>query len=137
MGNLSYTSDYGKISVGEGNDILGMGDYITVRLGTIKGNVDITADYGSLRIERMTPEAGDIDIKTDYTGIKIGYDRDYHFTFNIRTSYAGVSGRDNFETKISIEKSSDRQYEGYYGNENSKNEVTINSDYGGITFIEK
>ena len=73
MENLEYASDYGSMEVGRANNVQGVGDYIGIKLGDVYGNVDVTSDYGSFKIDRMTPEAGDIRIQSDYTGIKIGY----------------------------------------------------------------
>lgn len=134
MENLDYTSDYGKLEVGEAKNVQGNGDYITVSLGNIHGNVDINADYGSLKIDNLAWDAGNVSIRTDYTGIKIGYDPLYNFNFEISTEYAGVSGKDDFEVNISKEKSNERYYKGYYGDANSSNMVSISSDYGGISF---
>tara|TARA_R110000796_G_scaffold35017_3_gene90217 strand:- start:202620 stop:203711 length:1092 start_codon:yes stop_codon:yes gene_type:complete len=134
MDNLSYSCDYGKIDVGELKNIDGNGDYINVKLGTVHGNVNITSDYGGIQINEMAQDAGNINIRTDYTGIKIGYNSNYHFNFEINTEYAGVSGKDDFEINISREKSSEKYYKGYYGSSNSGNNVTISSDYGGISF---
>lgn len=137
MENLEYTSDYGNLSVGEANNVDGNGDYVTIRLGTIHGNVDLNSDYGSIRIAELAEDAGIVSIRTDYTGIKIGYHANYHFDFDITTSYSGVSGKDEFEINISTEKSNNKHYEGYYGSANSGNKVTLNSDYGGISFTKK
>jgi hypothetical protein len=134
MENLEYTSDYGKLEVEEANNVHGNGDYINVSLGTIHGNVDINADYGSVGIRNMAQDAGNVSIRTDYTGIKIGYDPMYNFNFEISTEYARVSGKDDFEISISKEKSSERYYKGFYGSAGSENMITITSDYGDITF---
>lgn len=134
MENLEYSCDYGKIEIGEANNIQGNGDYITVKLGTVHGNLDVEADYGSIRIEEMAEDAGNLRIDSDYTGVKIGYDPQYHFDFEIRTSYAGVSGKDDFEINVSTEKSSNKYYKGYHGKPNSGNTVSINSEYGGVSF---
>lgn len=136
MSNLDYNSDYGKIEIGEAENIQGTGDYITVKLGTVHGNVDVTADYGSVKIEKMASDAGNIQIRSDYTGIKIGYDPAYHFDFEIKTSYAGVNGKDDFEMSISEVKNTSKYYKGHYGSSNSGNSVSISSDYGGITFYK-
>lgn len=136
MGNLQYSSDYGKIEIGEAKNVQGNGDYINVQLGTIHGNVDINADYGSLKIDKMASDAGNLRVNTDYTGVKIGYDPEYHFNFEIKTSYSGVSGKDNFQINISEEKNTSTYYKGYYGSTNSSNLVSISSDYGGVTFYQ-
>jgi hypothetical protein len=103
----------------------------------VHGNVDISADYGAIKIDKMAEDAGNINLRTDYTGIKIGYSANYYFDFEITTEYAGVSGKDDFEIAISKEKSSDRYYKGYYGKENSGNRISISSDYGSISFTKK
>lgn len=134
MGNLEYSCDYGNLEIEEAGNVNGNGDYINVSLGTVHGNVDVNADYGSVKISKMAQDAGNINIRTDYTGIKIGYDSQYHFDFEITTEYAGVSGKDDFEMSISKEKSSDRYYKGFYGKSGSGNMVYITSDYGSISF---
>ncbi|WP_222983784.1 hypothetical protein [Flagellimonas meishanensis] len=136
MADLEYSSDYGSLEANEVKNVTGIGDYIGVKLGTVHGDVSVTSDYGSLKIDKMAPDAGNINIKSDYTGIKIGYDPQYHFDFEISTDYAGVSGKDAFEINISKEKSNEKYYKGYYGSENSGNMVNITSDYGGITFYQ-
>ena len=134
MEDLNYTSDYGSMEVGSVGSVSGNGDYIGIKLGKVNGDVSITADYGSIKIDQMTANAGDLNIRSDYTGIKIGYADGYYFDFEISTEYAGVSGKDDFEMNISKEKSSERYYKGYYGKPNSGNTVSINSEYGGVTF---
>ena len=136
MENLDYTSDYGKMEVGDVENIRGDGDYITIKLGSVHGNVDISSDYGSIRIEELAEDAGNVNIRSDYTGVKIGYSPNYHFDFDITTSYAGVSGKDDFAINISTEKSTSKHYEGYYGSKGSGNMVTLNSDYGSISFTK-
>ena len=136
MANLEYTSDYGSVDVESAQNVAGNGDYISVDLGTISGNVDINADYGSIKIGKLTPDAGNVKISTDYTGIKIGYDPGYYFDFEISTEYASVKGREDFEINISKEKNNERYYQGYYGKEGSGNSVYVSSEYGGITFYK-
>lgn len=134
MQNLSFSSDYGKIDVGEVKNVNGNGDYINIKLGTVHGNINITSDYGGIQINEMAQDAGNINIRSDYTGIKIGYNSNYHFNFEITTEYAGVSGKDDFEISVSREKSSEKYYKGYYGKSTSSNNVSITSEYGGISF---
>ncbi len=136
MGNLDYSSSYGSIEVSDVLSVKGNGDYIGVKLGKVKGDVSITADYGSVKIGEMHKDAGDINIRADYTGIKIGYHPEYYFDFEITTEYAGVSGKEDFEMQVSKERSSEKYYNGYYGSDNSGNVVYVNSEYGGITFYK-
>mgnify|MGYP001816516107 FL=1 len=136
MQNLEYSSDYGKLEVDDAYSVQGNGDYINVKLGTIHGNVDINADYGSVSIKNMAEDAGNVSIRSDYTGIKIGYDPMYNFNFEITTEYAGVSGKDDFEINVSKEKSNERYYKGFYGSESSENMISITSEYGSVSFTK-
>ncbi len=136
MGNLEFTSDYGNLDIGEAKNVHGNGDYITVKLGTLHGNVDLVSDYGSIKIKEMARDAGNLQIRSDYTGVKIGYNPLYHFNFEIKTSYAGVKGKDDFKINISNIKNTSKYYKGYYGSPNSGKSMYITSDYGGISFIK-
>lgn len=133
MENLEYSCDYGSLEVSEANNIHGRGDYFNVTLGTVHGNVDIGADYGSIRIDSMDSDAGNVSISTDYTGIKFGYESGYSFDFEIRAQYSGVSGKEDLNIDVSEEKSSKNYYKGYHGTKGSGNSVSISSEYGNIS----
>lgn len=135
--NLNFACDYGNLSADQINNIQGRGDYLSMRLGKVSGNVDLNADYGSIKIEELTADAGNVQINTDYAGIKIGYNSAYHFQFIIKLEYAGLDGEDNFEIVKRRIESSDKYYEGYYGSASAKNRVAITSEYGGVTFSKK
>ncbi len=136
MKNLKYDCDYGKLEVLEASDITGNGDYINVSLGTIHGDVEINADYGSVKIGEMAADGGNVNVESDYTGIKIGYDPQYHFNFELDLEYGGFKGRENLEINVSKEKSTSKYYKGFYGSQSSGNNISIKSDYGSVTFYK-
>ena len=134
--NLQYSCDYGSVTLDEVNNLEGNSDYLSVKLGKINGNLDLSMDYGSLRIDELTANAGNVRINTEYAGVKVGYNAAYNFNFIIKLDYAGLNGEDDFEiTKRQIE-SSDKYYEGYYGSSSAKNNLSINSEYGGVSFYK-
>jgi len=137
VGNLEYTCDYGSLKAESAKHINGRGDYLSLRLGEVSGNVDIVADFGSIRIEELTPLAGNVKIRTDYTGVKIGYHPDYAFTFNINLEYAGLSGKEDLEITKTREERSDKYYEGYYKSKNAPHTIDIDSEYGGVSLIKQ
>ena len=134
MKNLKYDCDYGKLEVNEASDVMGNGDYINVRLGTLHGNVEINADYGSIKIEEMAEDAGNLSVESDYTGVKMGYSPQYHFSFELDLEYGGFGGKEGLEINVSKEKSTSKYYKGFYGSQSSGNNVSINSDYGSVNF---
>lgn len=134
IARLDYNCDYGSLYTQSTQDITGKGDYLSTRLGVVNGGINLNADYGSIRINELSSTAGDVVIQSDYTGIKIGYNEGYSFNFNISLEYAGLNGEDDFEITKKRIQSSDKYYEGYYGSSTAPNTVTINSEYGGVTF---
>lgn len=136
MKNLVYNCDYGNLEVFEAHDINGSGDYINVSFGTVHGDVQVNADYGSIAIDKMADDGGSVTLKSDYTGIKLGYDPQYHFNFELDLEYGGFRGKDGLEINISKEKSTSKYYKGFYGSKSSSNTVSISSDYGSVTFYK-
>jgi hypothetical protein len=133
--NVVYSCDYGSITIDNAKNVKANGDYLSAKLGTIHGNLDISADYGSVKIAEMASNAGNININSDYTGIKIGYNSGYHFTFDVQLEYAGFSGKELEFTQKHV-KSSEKKYKGYHGSQNARNTVTIRSEYGGVTMYK-
>ncbi len=134
--NINYNCDYGKIVVEKANTLIGVGDYISHRIGKVTGSLKITADYGSIKIDRLTATATSAIVRSDYTSIKLGYDSDLNFDFEINIEYASLSGEEGLTVKHTSKDNSDKKYSGYHGKENSGNTVNINSQYGGVTLIK-
>ena len=134
---LNYNCDYGSLKVYKAATVIGEGDYLSTRLGTILKTANIDADYGSIRIEEVSDNFESIRITSDYTGVKIGIPKHTDFTFEIQLSYAGFK-RDREDDKLKytkqIVKSTSKYYEGYVGNQNAEASIKIDSDYGGVTF---
>lgn len=134
ISNIQYNCDYNKLQIEQANNVQGAGDYLSLRLGTITGNLDLTSDYGSIKISEMTDDAGNIKIESEYAGIKIGYQTDYHFNFEFDLEYASLKGDSGFTMNKKREESSSKYYQGYYGDRTSGNNISINSEYGSVRF---
>jgi hypothetical protein len=134
---ITYNCDYGSIKIGNANTVVGNGDYLTVRLGTIYKHINLKADYGSIKIDKMAANAEHIEIESDFNGITIGYDAAYSFKFDIDLEYASLRNADDFEFSKKRIESTDQYYQGYYGDVNTTNYIKIKSEYGSVTFKKK
>ncbi len=134
---ITYNCDYGSIKINNANTVLGNGDYLTVRLGTIYKHVNLKADYGSIKIEKMAANAEHIEIESDFNGITIGYDTDFSFKFDIDLEYASLRNTDDFEFSKKHIESTDQYYQGYYRDKNTPNYIRIKSEYGSVSFKKK
>jgi len=132
--DINYNCDYGSLTVQNVNNFEGNGDYLNIRLGNVYKDVSIKADYGSIKIDKMTSNAGNLSIDTDYAGMNIGLDSGYSFDFELNLEYAGLRGGDDFEFSQKRVESSKKFYSGYKGKASSGNMIKINSDYGSVTF---
>ncbi|WP_031425982.1 hypothetical protein [Flavimarina sp. Hel_I_48] len=135
--SLRFTCDYGNLDIDQIGAIDGSGDYLSLRMGRVSGDVDLSADYGSIKISELTADAGNVNINTDYANIRLGYAQDYHFNFTISLEYAGLSGEEEFDMVTRRIESSNKYYKGNYGGANAENNITISSEYGGVTFEKK
>ena len=134
---IDFNSDYGSIAIDEVTNVDGYSDYVGIRFGTIRKNLNIDTDYGSISIKRLVNGFENIDINAQYTGIRIGIDSNTVFDFTLDLQYSSFK-RDNeniaFYKKNS--KSSKKYYEGKYGKGNSDSKIKISSQYGGVTIKE-
>ncbi len=132
--SLSYNCNYGSLKIHNGASVIGNGDYLTTRLGSISKKVDINSDYGSIRIENLQEGFDSVTINGDYCGIKIGVPNSA-FNFVLKLSYGSFKREgDNYEFIKQIVKSSSKYYEGYFKSQNSGSIIKIDSDYGSVTF---
>lgn len=137
MDDLVYSADYGQLDVKSVKNVEGSGDYINVYFGEVYGDVDLSADYGAIKISDFKAKGGEIHVSSDYTAVKIGFDPGIAFDLDIETEYAGVNGIKKMELSVLEQKSSSSRYIGYYGKENSGNKIVIRSTYGGVTLYER
>jgi hypothetical protein len=136
-GNVDFNCDYGSISIDDANDIKGNSDYTSMRFGTVKKNLFIKTDYGSLSVKNLAKGFKNVDIDGEYAGIRIGVAPAVVFDFEIDLQYAGFSrNEDNIEFFKSISKSSSKYYEGKFGKGNTTSKLKITSQYGGVSIKE-
>ena len=134
--NLNYNCDYGNITIDNVTNLEGEGDYITHRIGNVSGSLEIDADYGSIKIDRIKSSAKNVCIEADYTDIIIGYENDYSFNFNINLQYGSFNADDELTIRKTDVQNSSKKYLGFHGTENSSNTVNINADYGEVKLIK-
>ena len=134
---IDFNTDYGSITIDEANNVNGNSDYTSMRFGTIKKNLIIDTDYGSVTVKRLAKGFEKVDIDGQYAGIRIGLDTDVSFDFVIDLQYAGFK-RDNDKIEFfkSISKTTKKHYEGKYGKGNSNSKIKIRSQYGGVSIKE-
>ncbi|MFV0541854.1 MAG: hypothetical protein ACK5MZ_11595 [Aestuariibaculum sp.] len=135
--NITFNCDYGKIEIENANNIDGDGDYLTTIIGNVYQSLNLEADYGSIKIDRINEKVKQVDINTDYVGIKLGYADTAHFKFMFDIQYSNLDEQgSNLEFTKKKKETFSRYYEGFYGNESAEMLIKIESDYGNITLFK-
>ncbi len=131
--DLDFSCDYGKLEIDNANNINGNGDYLTMNFGKVFKSLDINADYGGLRINKLMAGFERISMDTGYTAVKIGVDREAAFNFEINTGYGGVSiDAENTTFLKKNVKSSSKYYQGFVNKENTSSIIKLSASYGAI-----
>ncbi|WP_341221286.1 hypothetical protein [Polaribacter atrinae] len=132
--NIDFNCDYGSIYIEEAEEIIGSSDYVSMHFGTVKKNLNIETDYGSLTVQNLVKDFKNVTINGEYAGIRIHIDSDTVFEFMIDLEYASFSGDDDkMELFKSISKSTKKYYEGKFGKGNTNSKLKITSQYGGVS----
>jgi hypothetical protein len=133
-GKVDFNCDYGSISIEEADDINGNSDYVSMRFGTVKKNLTVDTDYGSLTIKNLAKGFENVAFNGEYAGIRINVATEAVFDFIIDLEYAGFSRDDDkIELFKSISKSTKKYYEGKFGKGNTYSKLKITSQYGGVS----
>jgi hypothetical protein len=137
VGNINFNADYGSISIEETNNVYGNSDYVSMSFGTIKKNLIIDTDYGSISVKKLAKGFEKVAIDAEYAGVKINVESDAVFDFELDLQYAnfkGENGKIEYYKKIS--KPTKSYYEGKFGKGNSNSKLKIRSQYGGVSITE-
>ena len=130
---LNFSCDYGKVEVENGNVVDGRGDYLTMRFGTIYKRINISADYGGIKVGKLMKGFESVDINADYAGIKIGLESGVSFDFMAKLSYGGFDcDAENITYNKKEVKNNSKYYEGFVNKQNSGSKIEISTEYGNI-----
>lgn len=134
--NLKYDCSYGKLTYGKVNNLEGSGDYLTINVDEVSGNLKVNTKYSRLNVDNMAAKAGNIQVNSSYTNIGIGYNAAYSFDFDIRLKYANLKSGNDLEINSRQENNTSKNYEGYY-KKSGVNKVIIISDFGNVNLNKK
>lgn len=128
--NLKYDCSYGALKLGAISSIEGSGDYLSIAVSALSGNLSVNTSYSKLFIDQVTAKAGNIVVNSNYTTVQIGYNSNYAFDFDVKVKYANFKYAD-LEVSNKHEARTSKNYSGYYKKQ-GVNKVVITSGYGNV-----
>ena len=131
--NLEFSCDYGKIVVENGNRVSGSGDYLTMKFGKLNKSLEVSSDYGGIKVDKLMKGFESVKVKSDYTGIKIGMEPGSSFDFVANLEHGSFDyDSDGITYEKKVVKNSAKYYEGYVGTKGSGSRIDVSSEYGSV-----
>jgi hypothetical protein len=133
---VNYSCKYGKLRFQKTSSIVGSGNYLTVNIGELLGNLKIETNYSNIAIGIINEKADNIIINSGYTDMKIGYDTNYAFDFEVSTKYADIKLDNDLEINNNEETNNSKQISGFY-KKKGVNKLQLSTKYGNIKLSKK
>lgn len=134
--NLKYSSNYAKLNAGNITNLEGDGDYLNIKVNQISNALQINTEYSKIVVAEIDEKAKAISINAEYTAIELAYHPNFAFNFDINLRYANLKYNGEFEFNSKQEKSFSKIYQGYY-KKSGVNKVSIQSDYGNVSLMQR
>jgi len=134
--NLSVSMNYGGLSIKSVGTAVVNGNYFGMELGRLEKSLTARGNYDSFHVGYILPGAGNIDISGGYTSVDLTYDADYAFDFDLNLHYVDFNAPSGWQYKTRRESHNTQTYQGSYKTSGA-NKLTIDLDYGGLSFHKK
>jgi hypothetical protein len=134
VNDISLQCDFGDINLLRAGKVTAVGDYLTLKFGSIETLLNLTASFSKVQIMNIDKDVKNIAIYLSYTNIDIKYNENYPFDFEFYLRYASLSGAPALKFSEKNRKGNDAYYKGY-NKSGGVNRMYIKTDYGNINFI--
>jgi len=134
--DLKYECSYGKLNLGKVNNLDGAGDYLSIYVTEVSGNLNIDTKYGKISVEGLSAKFNKVNIDSGYTSVNLGFDAAASFDFDVVTKYSNFNYPGGLEMTSKQETSSNKSYQGYY-KKSGENKITVRSEYGNVNLSKK
>lgn len=134
--DLDFNTDFATITVDKALNVIGRGDYSTLKFGRISTMVDLNTEFGSIHITKLESGFKTAEIRTEYTKVVIGYDPAAAFDFIARVEYASLKLSDNLTITRSESDYEQKLKAGYNKQTNTGSTMELRSEFGTIMVRE-
>lgn len=131
LGTLVLVSKYDVVEVEKLGTLKSESKYTNYDIGELEQSLMLDTQYGSVHIDKVSPEFTNIEVTNSYGGIDIGLpDTNYYLDANC--DYCDIKYPDDMFMGNREKKDHSLILKGNVGNGTSNKKVTINSRYSGI-----
>lgn len=136
--NIDIESKYGSLILESVERIEGEMAFSGLRIGKLKEAFDLEVKYGDgMVIEHISPGFDVINLECSFSKFELNLDPelDSHIKADIRFGNLKTSG-DRFNFNIVKKEHTSSYYEGWFGGENTRSKIIINSKYGDVKLYQ-
>jgi hypothetical protein len=126
-----FDIDYGKFNVKNADKLSGTADYVQTSIGTIHNILNITANYGNIRIGDFGKTAKNVAINSNYTSITIPGGSGVDYDFEYQLEYSKLNGGNGYHFTQKEIKGNTGSFKGY-NNKPGGTRLYIDTEYGNI-----
>ena len=134
--DVKYNSKYGSVKIKKLNSLDGIGNYLTIDVGSLSNQLKINTKYSNVSIDVIQAKANNINIVAGYTGVDIGFQPSYIFDFDVSVRYGDFKYDNELSVNSKEETNNTKRVSGFF-KKKGENKVSIISDYGNVKLYKK
>ena len=124
---------YDNIVIGTITNFVAEGGYTGFDLGVVKGKLDISTGYGSIKVEKVMKGFEAVDIEAKYCQVRLGMDSEASYKLDVETSYGGISfDEDRADISKRIYENNHKSIEAVVGDKGTTSAIRIDTSYGSV-----
>lgn len=133
--HLISTIEYGNLYVGQIANGEISSEYCVVSFNQVKEQLNLSSEYGNVRVEEILPTASFIKIDSEYGSVDVKYHKNWNFKYLFTSSYSEISIPNNLPFEKKNIRMTNSSISGVKNN--GSNTFEVSNEYGHIKIIEK
>jgi hypothetical protein len=131
---LNFKLDYGNLTIRKVSKMDGNSSFIPIKIAQVSTSCKLSSSYGSFEISEIPNSCRLVDVKSSFTKLRFWLNESYSGRVKVKSSFTSISG----EKYLGLEplaKGIEKYIDIPMGeNKNSENKISLNTDYGSISF---
>ncbi|WP_281225034.1 hypothetical protein [Flavobacterium aquiphilum] len=134
--DVRYTSRYGSVKAKKINSLEGVGNYLTIYVGSLSNDLKLSTRYSNVNIDAVQAKASNVSIDAAYTGVNVGFTPNFAFDFVVDVKYGDFKYDNEMTVNSKEETNTSKRFSGFY-KKRGDNKVLISSNYGNVKLYKR
>ena len=134
--DVRYTSRYGSVKAKKVNSLEGVGNYLTIYVGSLTNDLKLSTRYSNVNVDAVQAKTSNVSIDAAYTGVSVGFTPNFAFDFVVEVKYGDFKYDNEMNVNSKEETNTSKRFTGYY-KKKGDNKVLISSNYGNVKLYKR